>query len=446
MEAERSAPGVGKTYVLDTSVLLSSPRAIFAFAEHAVVLPLVVLKELEAKRHDPDLGVSARAALRALEELRTRPGANLRTGTPVNDVGGTLRIEVNHVDQSGLPDALRRERGHDTRVLAVAAALRDEGRDVVVVSKDMPLRILAETLGVPAEEYRREQVVVADRYRGLTELTVPREVVDALYRDREVAYPPTPGGLPPVHTGVVLLGGGSSSALARLTVDKRLALIRPNQEAFGVRGRSAEQRVALAHLLDPDIGVVSLGGAAGTGKSVLALAAALDAVVEARRQRRVVVFRPLYPVGEQDLGYLPGGEAEKMAPWAAAVFDALRAVAGEEVLRHVLDRQLLEVLPLTHIRGRTLTDTVCIIDEAQNLERPVLLSALSRVGENSRVFLTHDVAQRDNLRVGRHDGVAAVVERLKGQPLFAHITLHRSERSPIAAMVTALLDEPDPQP
>jgi PhoH-like ATPase len=226
-----------------------------------------------------------------------------------------------------------------------------------------------------------------------------------------------------------------------VTPDKQLRLVRGDREAFGLHGRSAEQRVALDLLLDPDVGIVSLGGNAGTGKSALALCAGLEAVMERRQHRRVVVFRPLYAVGGQDLGYLPGSESEKMTPWAQAVFDTLGALVSPAVLDEVLDRGMLEVLPLTHIRGRSLHDAYVIVDEAQSLERNVLLTVLSRIGQGSRVVLTHDVAQRDNLRVGRHDGVVAVIEALKGHPLFAHVTLTRSERSPIAALVTEMLED-----
>jgi PhoH-like ATPase len=209
-----------------------------------------------------------------------------------------------------------------------------------------------------------------------------------------------------------------------------------------LHGRSAEQRVALDILLDPEVGIVSLGGRAGTGKSALALSAGLEAVLEKRLHKKVVIFRPLYAVGGQELGYLPGTENEKMSPWAQAVFDTLGALVSQQVLDEVVERGLIEVLPLTHIRGRSLHDSFVIVDEAQSLERGVLLTVLSRIGQGSRVVLTHDVAQRDNLRVGRHDGVVAVVESLKGHPLFAHITLTRSERSQIAALVTELLEEP----
>jgi PhoH-like ATPase len=195
-------------------------------------------------------------------------------------------------------------------------------------------------------------------------------------------------------------------------------------------------------LLDPEVGIVSLGGRAGTGKSALALSAGLEAVLEKRLHKKVVIFRPLYAVGGQELGYLPGTENEKMSPWAQAVFDTLGALVSQQVLDEVVERGLIEVLPLTHIRGRSLHDSFVIVDEAQSLERGVLLTVLSRIGQGSRVILTHDIAQRDNLRVGRHDGVVAVVESLKGHPLFAHITLIRSERSQIAALVTELLEEP----
>jgi PhoH-like ATPase len=172
----------------------------------------------------------------------------------------------------------------------------------------------------------------------------------------------------------------------------------------------------------------------------MALCAGLEAVLERRQHKKVVVFRPLFAVGGQELGYLPGNENEKMSPWGQAVFDTLGALTTPDVVDEILARGMLEVLPLTHIRGRSLHDAFVIVDEAQSLERNVLLTVLSRIGANSKVVLTHDVAQRDNLRVGRHDGVVAVVERLKGHPLFAHVTLHRSERSPIAALVTEMLE------
>jgi PhoH-like ATPase len=425
-----------RTYVLDTSVLLGDPRAITRFAEHEVVLPVVVITELEAKRNHPELGFFARAALRLLDDLRVQYG-RLDTPVPVNDGGGTLHVELNHSEAEVLPPGFRLG-DNDTRILAVARNLAADGRQVTLVSKDLPLRVKASAVGMSAEEYRAE-LPVESGWTGMAEVEVAGGVLDRLY-DEDVADVEEARHLP-CHTGLVLLSE-RGSALGRLAPDKRVKLVRGDREAFGLRGRSAEQRIALDLLLDPDVGIVSLGGRAGTGKSALALCAGLEAVMERRQHRKVVVFRPLYAVGGQDLGYLPGSEHEKMQPWAQAVFDTLGALVTPDVVDEVIDRGMLEVLPLTHIRGRSLHDAFVVVDEAQSLERNVLLTVLSRIGTGSRVVLTHDVAQRDNLRVGRHDGVVAVVEKLKGHPLFAHVTLTRSERSPIAALVTELLEEP----
>ncbi|MEU1948435.1 PhoH family protein [Streptomyces melanosporofaciens] len=429
-----------RTYVLDTSVLLADPNAMARFDEHEVVLPVVVVTELEAKRHHPELGYFARQALRLLDEYRIRFG-RLDAPIPIGDLGGTLRVELNHSDPGVLPAAFLnhgRMPDNDARILAVARNLQAEGYDVTVVSKDLPLRIKASSVGLLAEEYRAELAITDSGWTGMAELSVSAEQVDDLFA-AETAYVPEAAGLP-VHTGLVLQSE-RGNALGRVTPDGQVRLVRGDREAFGIHGRSAEQRIALDLLLDPEVGIISMGGRAGTGKSALALCAGLEAVLERRQHRKVMIFRPLYAVGGQELGYLPGTEAEKMSPWAQAVFDTLSAVTSAEVIEEVVGRGMLEVMPLTHIRGRSLHDAFVIVDEAQSLERNVLLTVLSRIGANSRVVLTHDVAQRDNLRVGRYDGVVAVVEKLKGHPLFAHVTLTRSERSPIAALVTEMLED-----
>lgn len=428
-------PGTIRTYVLDTSVLLSDPWATNRFAEHEVVIPLVVISELEGKRHHHELGWFARTALRMLDDLRLEYG-RLDQSIPVGTQGGSLRVELNHTDPSVLPVGFRTD-SNDSRILACALNLAAEGKLVTLVSKDIPLRVKAGAVGLAADEYRAQDVVNSG-WTGMTELDTSADVIDSLFESGEVDLEAARDL--PCHTGVRLLGG-TSSALGRVNAEKRVQLVRGDREVFGLRGRSAEQRVALDILLDESVGIVSLGGKAGTGKSALALCAGLEAVLERRSHRKVVVFRPLYAVGGQELGYLPGSESEKMGPWAQAVFDTLEGLASPAVIEEVLSRGMLEVLPLTHIRGRSLHDSFVIVDEAQSLERNVLLTVLSRLGTGSRVALTHDVAQRDNLRVGRHDGVAAVIEKLKGHPLFAHVTLVRSERSPIAALVTEMLEE-----
>jgi len=425
------------TYVLDTSVLLADPVALTRFAEHEVIIPITVIGELETKRDHPDLGYFARAALRTLDDLRVKSG-RLDHPISINDIGGSLAVELNHSDVSKLPAGFLRDGSNDSRILAIAKNLMADGRKVVLVTKDLPLRVKASSVGVEAQEYRAE-LASSNGWTGMVEESVGSTIIDSLYEKDRIAH--ELAKTYPCHTGVVL-HSEKGSALARVTPDKHLQLVRGDRAAFGLHGRSAEQRVALDILLDPEIGIVSLGGRAGTGKSALALSAGLEAVLEKRLHKKVVIFRPLYAVGGQELGYLPGSENEKMSPWAQAVFDTLGALVSQQVIDEVIERGLIEVLPLTHIRGRSLHDSFVIVDEAQSLERGVLLTVLSRIGQGSRVVLTHDVAQRDNLRVGRHDGVVAVVESLKGHPLFAHITLTRSERSQIAALVTELLEEP----
>jgi PhoH-like ATPase len=424
-----------RTFVLDTSVLLSDPGALLRFGDADVVLPLVVVGELEAKRDHPELGWFARQSLRILDELRVTHG-RLDAPVPVGDDGGTLHVELNHSDPSALPAGFRND-SNDSRIMVVALNLRAEGRDVALITKDVPLRVKASAVGLDTDDYRLHDAVDAG-WTGMAEVSLDDDELDELYENGEV-YVATAAEQPP-HTGLVL-SSSRGSALGRVTPDKQVKLVRGDREAFGLHGRSAEQRVALDLLLDPEIGIVSLGGRAGTGKSALALCAGLESVMERRAHKKVVIFRPLYAVGGQELGYLPGSENEKMSPWAQAVYDTLGALVSAAVLDEIASRGLIEVLPLTHIRGRSLHDSFVIVDEAQSLERGVLLTVLSRLGSGSRVVLTHDVAQRDNLRVGRHDGITAVIEALKGHPLFAHVTLTRSERSPIAALVTEMLED-----
>ena len=424
-----------RTFVLDTSVLLADPSAFLRFAEHEVILPLIVISELEGKRQHPELGYFARQCLRLLDDLRVANG-QLDQPVPINDAGGTLRVELNHADPAVLPQGFRND-SNDSRILSVALALAAEGANVTLISKDMPLRVKAGAVGLPADEYRHGQAT-DPTWTGMADLELAEGQLTALYAGETLDLD-SAAGLP-CHTGLVL-HAPRGSALGRVLPDKTVRLVRGDREAFGLHGRSAEQRVALDLLLDDSIGIVSLGGRAGTGKSALALCTGLEQTMERRRHKKVIVFRPLYAVGGQDLGYLPGSESEKMSPWAQAVFDTLGALVHDNVREEIAARGMLEVLPLTHIRGRSLHDAFVIVDEAQSLERGVLLTVLSRIGTGSRVVLTHDVAQRDNLRVGRHDGVVAVIEALKGHPLFAHVTLTRSERSPIAEMVTDLLEE-----
>ncbi|SJM71458.1 Predicted ATPase related to phosphate starvation-inducible protein PhoH [Corynebacterium glutamicum] len=435
-EMEGGAQEVSVTYVLDTSVLLSDPLSLTRFAEHDVVLPIVVITELEAKRHHPDLGFFARQALRMLDELREIHG-DLSKPLPIGDEGGHIHVELNHQNTESLPVGFRLG-DNDTRILAVAKNLQEEGHNVVLVSKDLPMRIKASASGIAAQEYRA--ALARDRgYTGMTHASITDDQLSELYDTGEVRIEELEKL--PVNHGFTLKSN-SGSALGRMNSDKIIELVPGDQQVFGISGRSAEQRVAIDLLNDDAVGIVSIGGPAGTGKSALALCAGLEAVMERRIQRKIIVFRPLFAVGGQELGYLPGDQEEKMGPWAQAVFDTLSSMVSQNIIDEALSRGLIEVLPLTHIRGRSLHDAFVIVDEAQSLERNVLLTMLSRIGQNSRVVLTHDVAQRDNLRVGRYDGIVSVVEALKDHELFGHITLQRSERSRIAELVTQVLDAP----
>jgi PhoH-like ATPase len=422
-----------KTYVLDTSVLLSDPKALFKFKEQEVVIPIVVINELEKKRHDPEIGYYARQALRHLDDLRVQH-ERLDFPMEVGD-GGLLRVELNHIDQSVLPAGFQLG-DNDSRILAVAFNLASEGCDVTVVSKDLPMRVKASALGMAADEYRNDNAKDSG-WTGISELSLSGDEMNDLYSTEVIKHKDV--SELPVNTGLVI-SSERGSALGRVEKGGKIRLVRGDRDVFGVHGRSAEQRLAIDLLLDSDVGIVSLGGRAGTGKSAMALLAGLETVLERRQHKKIIVFRPILAVGGQELGYLPGSENEKMNPWGQAIFDTLGALVSKEVIEHIVDRGLLEILPLTHIRGRSLHDAFVIVDEAQSLERNTLLTVLSRIGQNAKVVLTHDVAQRDNLRVGRHDGIAAVIESLKGHSLFAHVTLTRSERSAIAALVTDLLD------
>lgn len=425
-----------RTFVLDTSVLLNDPTALTRFAEHSIVLPVVVVTELEKKRHDLEIGYFARRALRMLDDLREQHG-RLDLPVAITPEHGTLRIELVHGDERVLPRGMQLS-DNDSKILAAALAIAGDGQDVTVVSQDLPMRVKAAALGLQAEEYRHKRAS-DDSYTGVAERVVSEQEMATLW-DEGVVDDPLQDSVAPLVAGTgVIVQSDRGSALARAQRDGSLTLVRGDREVFGVTGRSAEQRLAIDLLLDPSKGIVSLGGRAGTGKSALALAAGLEAVLERQEQRKILVFRPLYAVGGQELGYLPGDHDDKMGPWGQAVYDTLGSIVSQNVREEIAERGLIEVLPLTHIRGRSLHDAFVIVDEAQSLELGVLTTMLTRIGQHSKVVLTHDIDQRDNLMVGRHDSISVVIERLKGHDLFGHITLQRSERSAIAALVSERL-------
>jgi PhoH-like ATPase len=427
-------------YVLDTCVLLADPSALHRFDEHEVVLPLVVVEELDRhKTRLDEIGRNARASVRLIEEARATSRTGLRDPVALPS-GGRLRVEGNHVDVA-LPPYLD-PTTPDHRILAVALAI--EG---TLVTKDGALRIKGSQLGVSVEDYRADTYEVDQAYTGYREMEVDAATLEALFRDGKT--PVADAAALCRNECVVLRAGRSASGLGRVVDvpdDSPPVVARTpgHPRAFGVSPRDARQTFALDLLTDPTVPCVSLMGMAGTGKTFLALAAALEQVMEAQAYRRVSVYRPLVAVGRQEVGYLPGDLDEKLAPWMAAVHDNLYSLFRrdeqgdsrdvQDAVEGLLERGQLEMGAVTYLRGRSITDEYVIVDEAQNLELPTLKVILTRVAAGSKVVFCGDLSQIDNPYISPHGGMAALIETLKGSPLFGHVTLTKGVRSPLAEL------------
>ncbi|MGH8912013.1 MAG: PhoH family protein [Acidimicrobiia bacterium] len=437
---DRETDRVARTFVLDTCVLLADPNAPLRFDEHEVVLPLVVVEELDRKKTRMDeVGSNARAAIRLLESLgASRPGG-LRdaVGLPT---GGVLRIEINGITSDRLPKVLD-PTTPDHRILATCFNLDSP----VLVTKDASLRIKGAQLGVEVQDYRADTVQVDQLHSGIVEHQTDAETIDRLFDEGKITL--DVDAL--VNEFLVLRAGRSRSGLARVVdagSEVVLERVPTHVRAFGVEPKNLPQTVALHQLLDPDIMAVSMMGNAGSGKTFLALAAALEQVLEQRRYRRVSVYRPLVAVGRQEVGFLPGDLSEKLAPWMAAVNDNLYALFSEggadgakAAVEELLARGELELAAVTYLRGRSITDEFVIIDEAQNLELPTLKVILTRMGRNSKVVFCGDLTQVDNPYISPYGGMAALIEKFKGSHLFGHITLDRTIRSPLAELAATIL-------
>lgn len=450
------------SYVLDTCVLLADPRALYRFDEHEVVLPLVVVEELDRQKSRMDeVGRNARTAVRLIEELRERSSTGLRE--PVNlPSGGTLRVEGNHVD-TALPSYLDPTKP-DHRILAVALALGG-----TLVTKDGALRIKGSQLGACVEDYRADTVQVDEHSTGVSELDVDAETMDQLHRDGKVALPVEAEGRGRryVNECLVLRAGRSVSGLGRVIdepvgpdgrVTATVQRAAGHPRAFGVAPRDVRQTFALDLLTDPAVPCVSLMGMAGTGKTFLALAAGLEQVVEARAYRRLSVYRPLVAVGRQEIGYLPGDLDEKLEPWMAAIHDNLYSLfrreddeagraggwqdhdhrSAQSAIDALVDRGQLEMAAITYLRGRSIADEFVIIDEAQNLELNTLKVILTRLAAGSKVVFCGDLSQVDNPYISPYGGMAALIEKLKGTDLFGHVTLQKGVRSPLAELAATV--------
>jgi PhoH-like ATPase len=441
-----------RTFVLDTCVLLADPDAVLRFDEHDVVLPLVVIEELDRKKTAlDDVGRNARAALRTIEMLREASGGGLRDAQPLPS-GGTLRIESNHIDVP-LPPYLDPHKP-DHRILAVAIGLRG-----TLVTKDTALRIKGSQLGVTVEDYLGDTARTEEHTTGILELEVDADAIDRLHRDgkvqlEELELDLSASGVDRLwpNACLVLRAGRSTSALGRVLEvdDDGLATVHRvggHRQVFGMAPRDVRQTFAIDLLLDPVVPCVSLMGMAGTGKTFLALAAGLEQVLEASAYRRLSVYRPLIAVGRQEVGYLPGDLDEKLAPWMAAVHDNLYALLRREdgpgrgarehrqiqsTIESLSDRGQLELAAITYLRGRSITDEFVVVDEAQNIELSALKVVLTRMAQGSKVVFCGDLGQVDNPYISPYGGMAALIEKMKGSPLFGHVTLSKGVRSPLA--------------
>ncbi len=433
-----------KTYVLDTCVLLADPQSLLRFDEHDLVLPLVVVEELDRQKTRVDeVGSNARRAIRALEKLGASEAGGLEAPRQL-DSGGTMRIELNGTHSDRLPMVLDPATA-DHRILATCLNLVDEGADTVLVTKDASLRIKGAQLGVEVEDYRADTVPVDESYSGVAEVEVDAATVDQAYAEGKVVL-----DRDDLHVNqyVILKTAGSQSAVGRVVdtaVETSVVRVPGSRQAFGIESKNVRQSFALDLLMDPDVTAVSLMGLAGTGKTFLALAAALEQTIEAGRYRRISVYRPLVAVGRQEIGFLPGDLDEKLAPWMAAVHDNLYALfsgdpqSAKGAIDELLDRNVIEMAAVTYLRGRSITDEFVIIDEAQNLEFPTLKVILTRIASGSKVVFCGDLTQVDNPYISPFGGLAALIEKLKGQSLFGHITLEKSVRSPLAELAATVL-------
>lgn len=408
-------------YLLDTSAILFDPKALERLYCNDIIIPLCVIHELEGKRNNIDTGYAARNALRTIEEYR-KIYSNLSDGINL-DGGGFFKVDGSDFDST---------KTVDDNIIDLAT----EYSEYTLLSNDLPMRLKASFRGVKVSA---PVDVFQDNTLGDIEvLYVTSQCVDDVYEYGYICGVDTDVKDYPVNS-CFILSAPNSSALVRKVDNGDLKLV-SEKKIFGVSGKSAEQKFAIDILCDSDVSLVSLGGKAGTGKTTLAVAAGLEAVLEKKEFEKIVVFRPMYAVGGQDVGFLPGTIDEKVEPWRQAIFDCLDNICSQNVIDEVVDREILEIVPLTYIRGRTISNSYIIIEEAQNLDKMTLLTALSRTGQGSKVVITYDVAQRDNFRVGRFDGIASVVSSLSGSPLFGHVELFKTERSAVAELVTDLLD------
>lgn len=443
-----------KLFVLDTNVLLHDPRSIFSFQEHEVVIPATVIEEIDSKKRLADeIGRNARSVSRELDALRER--GHLHDGVTLES-GGKLRVELNHRSFHSVQDMFG-EMTNDNRILAVALNYHneqqnlpaDEARLVVMVSKDVLVRVKADVLGLLAQDYMTDRAADPDSlYAGYIPLQVPAEIVDRFYRDKYLFVSDVGGAaerLFPNEFAILKDEAGGKSALVKLNAEaKRLEpLFQGHDPVWGISARNAQQRMALELLLSEDIPLVTITGKAGTGKTLLALAAALMKVEDERKYKKLLVARPVVPMGK-DIGYLPGEKEEKLRPWMQPIYDNLEFLfdtkSAGDIDKILMGLGSIQVEALTYIRGRSIPSQFIIIDEAQNLSRHEVKTIISRAGEGSKMVLVGDPEQIDHPYLdAASNGLTYVVEQFKSQNLAGHIHLEKGERSKLAQLAADLL-------
>ena len=435
--------------VLDTSVLVADPTCLHGVGDVDVVIPLVVIEELDGlKTRLDDVGRAARTALRAIEELRVRAGGSLATAVPLSDdaAGGTLQIEINGVQKHLLTEHGLDPHVPDNRIIGAALG-QAQFAPTTIVSNDAALRIKAAHLGLEAQEHRPVGRAAVTRDAGWITLETTHEVIDCLYAAGAVNVDAIEGAEHAIENTFAILRAGSQSALARRLDDELVVLGHQAPEAWGLRARSKEQRFALELLMDPDVSVVALDGRAGTGKTVMAIAAGLEHVVERRHFERLAIYRPLVPVGRADVGFLPGGLDEKLDPWMSAIHDAIVALTDQRSSRdartlidELTTRSQLSLESVTFLRGRSLHRQFVVVDEAQNLEPTTLKTILTRIGDGTKVVFTGDTSQIDAPYLGEsNNALAVLIQAFGGQRCFGHVTLSACERSAVASLAAELL-------
>ncbi len=435
-----------KYFVLDTNVLLHDVNSLFAFQDNDVVIPIIAIEELDRFKKDlNEIGRNARQVSRILDKFRTQ--GPLFKGIGLEN-GGTIRVFIQSSKVNSLPPELIFNKA-DNQILSVAMELKEKGKQpVCLVTKDTNLRIKADALGISARDYESDKIEISELYEGFRTVTVTKADIDSYYAKGSLE--PMGKELHP-NEGVLLIDEGDPkhTALARFHKEKGnlLPLTLPKEGVWGIFPKNAEQRFAMDLLLDDSIKLVTLAGKAGTGKTLVAIAAGLKKTADEDTYTRLLVSRPIFPLGK-DIGYLPGALEEKLSPWMQPIFDNLELIFGLEKkekgkhynYKELINQGILVLEPLTYIRGRSIPKQYMIVDEAQNLTPHEIKTIITRAGDNTKIVLTGDPYQIDNPYIdSSSNGLSYVVERFKNEAIAGHVTLSKGERSELAERAANLL-------